>query len=153
MKDLKNYPSIPNVENPVAVDASRLTSIGVNTGAYAVREGDVISFDSDESVVEQPITGSNNKAYYITCTRNGKLSFISAGQLTRRAYVNGTFGYVGTLQEKLGMMPSLKERLEYVAGKTFKGSAPMAVETAVFENGVRTDKKQTLNISILTENA
>lgn len=153
MKDLKNYPTLPGSDKnaPEVVPAEQISTVGVNTGAYAVREGDIFTFDADEAVVKQKLPNSENVAYYITCTRNGKHSFISASQLMRRAYINGKFDFVGPLQRTLGEMPSLKERLEYIVGKTFKGSKPIEVEVTKFVNGVRTEEKQKINISILEQ--
>lgn len=156
MKELKNYPKLPYASERPAVEVSTdmLTSINVNTGAFGIHENDIISFDNDESVIRQQISKDNNGkfAYYITCTRNGKNSLVSASQLIRRAYDNeDNLVYVGPLQAKLAELPSLKEQLETIAGKTFVGSEPREFKFAVFENGIRTEKKETRRISVLTE--
>lgn len=155
MKEITEYPMLPNatLREPSRVDESQLSAIGVNAGAFGIHEGDKISFDDDEFVVAQKINNNADSptAYYISCTRNGKKSYVSASQLTRRGYKDDKLVYLGKLQETLGSMPSLKERMDYISGKSFVGSKAETFQFAHFENGIRTERFDTRTVSYLCE--
>lgn len=139
----KNMPLLPgqNAGRAVTrVESDKLAEVGVNGSAFAIHKDDHIVFpDQEPLVVSQPISNdvNANKAYYVGVERNGKPSWLGIGILTRRDS-NGQ--PIGKFQEKMCEKASFKDIYDSLKGKTLVGGELKSYTSAVFENGVRTDK-------------
>lgn len=143
MYEVKDMPLLPGQNagrtvNTVSVD--KLAEIGVNGSAFAIHKDDVITFpNNDPLVVSQKISADENAnlAYYVGVERNKKPSWLGIGILTRR---DASGKPIGAFQEEMCQKASFKDIYESLKGKTIKGGELKSYTSAVFENGVRTDK-------------
>lgn len=149
MLDAKNMPMIPgeNQEGRKAypVKDADLKEVGVRNGAFALHTGDKITFEEKPLLYAQDIPGSNSKAYWIGCHRNGKPSWIGLGFLTRRDFNNKPLGKV---QELMNNQPNFVEMYDNVLkGHTIKGGEAKNYELADFdETGHRKDTPRTVTL-------
>ena len=143
MFTLDQMPLLPGQQSrPVnAVDADNLKAIGVQGGAFALHEGDVIKFpDGNPLVVSQKIREAADSplAYYVAVERNGKPSWLSISTLTRR---DGHNEPLDDVRKELSYLPSFAEVYNAIRGKSIKCTKMKTVDLAVFENGQRVDGK------------
>lgn len=143
MFTLENMPLLPGQQQrPISeVSAGNLKTIGVQGGAFALHQGDVIKFPDEEPlVVSQKIRDEANSplAYYVAVDRNGKPSWLAIGALTRRDAHNEPLDEV---RKELSYLPSFAEVYNTLRGKSIKCTKMKTVDFAVFENGQRVDGK------------
>jgi len=148
MLELKDMPLIPGqnqadraVKEVKDVD---LKSVGVRNGAFSLHTGDEITFEEKPLLVEQALPGSESKAYWIGCKRNGKPSWIGLGFLTRRDFNNKPLSRV---QELMNAQPNFAEMYENVLkGHTIKGGQSKEYQLADFADGKRLDTPRTVTL-------
>ena len=147
--NVKDYPPLPGATTgrPMTevTSAEDLKAVGVSGTAFAIHQGDKISFEATETptVVKQPVRAndaSSPVAYYVGCIRNDKPSWVGIGIFTRRDTDNQP---IGELQAKAVNEPDfLSVYANLLAGKTITCDKLIEVKTPVFENNARTDKTQ-----------
>lgn len=139
MFEIDKMPKLPGQNRglePQEVKVEDLSNIGINGGAFGIREGEIIEFPNEIHVVGQKISADKdaNTAYYVGVLRDGKESYLSLGLLTRR---DADGKPLGKFQQDMLAYPSAKEILESLKGKKIKGGSPVTHKFAVFVNGVR----------------
>lgn len=91
--NLSDMPAVPFAQDRPLVPATseQLDAMTTTNAAYAIRKGDELVFDilnSEGKVaicIQPPQDDDSRPIVYIPCHRNGKKSWITGGNLTRRA--------------------------------------------------------------------
>lgn len=136
MYEIETMPMLPGADKREMkkVDQIELKNVGVTSNAFALHEGDQITFNSEEPVVvsQQIRKDSDAVAYYVACTRNGENSWLGVGNLTRRD-INGK--YLCATREKLGRYPNFASMYkDALQGHTLTAGTAVEKTFAVFEN-------------------
>lgn len=139
MFEMSQMPLLPgqNERGTERVNADALKSIGVQGGAFAIHQNDIIEFPNEEPlVVSQKINKEANSpvAYYVAVTRNGKPSWLSISTLTRRD-VNGN--PLDEIRKELSYLPSFADVYDALKGKKVKCTEMKTFDFPHFENGKR----------------
>lgn len=120
--NLNDMPAVPFAQDRPLVPATseQLDAMTTTNSAYAIRKGDELVFDilNDEGKVAvciQPPQDDNFlPTMYVPCHRNGRKSWITGWNLTRRA----KYGKVSDFNEKMRTFSTWGNLAEELANKT-----------------------------------
>ena len=120
--NLNDMPAVPFAQDRPLVPATseQLDAMTTTNSAYAIRKGDELVFDilNDEGKVAvciQPPQDDNFlPTMYVPCHRNGRKSWITGWNLTRRA----KYGKVSYFNEKMRTFSTWGNLAEELANKT-----------------------------------
>lgn len=120
--NLNDMPAVPFAQDRPLVPATseQLDAMTTTNSAYAIRKGDELVFDilNDEGKVAvciQPPQDDNSlPTMYVPCHRNGRKSWITGWNLTRRA----KYGKVSDFNEKMRTFSTWGNLAEELANKT-----------------------------------
>ena len=120
--NLNDMPAVPFAQHRPLVPATseQLDAMTTTNSAYAIRKGDELVFDilNDEGKVAvciQPPQDDNFlPTMYVPCHRNGRKSWITGWNLTRRA----KYGKVSDFNEKMRTFSTWGNLAEELANKT-----------------------------------
>lgn len=123
--NLSDFPAVPFAsERPlVAATEEQLNEMTTTNAAYAIRKGDTIEFTILDNAGKVPVCiqksqdANGRPTVYIPVMRNGKKSWITGGNLTRRAK-DGVV--ISEFNEKMRTFPTWKELAAELQGKTVK---------------------------------
>lgn len=133
--NFNDLPSLPNADRrPVSVvPKDKIKDTGVTFATFGIQKGDVIEFPAFEDVivVEQPIReGSNRMQYLASVMRNGKLSYLALGSLTRQD-VNRE--YTCEFTKLMAELGDNARKLQYLAGKKITCNDTKSIKVQAFD--------------------